>query len=85
MKKKISKLSKKEQEGVEAAYHQMKPADFNGAMTTSVRRSPNAILLPNRLARRLRTVARLEGKGDYQTMVKTWIEERLQRKAKIAR
>jgi hypothetical protein len=85
MKKKISKLSKGEREKVEAAYHRMKPADFEETMAASIHRSPNAIRLPDRLAKRLRTVAKLGGEDEYQTMVRTWIEERLQREAKTLR
>ena len=85
MKKRISKLSKSDKEKVEAAYHRMKPSDFGKLMATSTRRSPNAIRLPDRLAKRLRNVAKLEGEDEYQTMVRTWIEERLQREAKSLR
>lgn len=85
MKKKFAKLSKREQEKVEASYHRMNPEDLDEAMSAATRQSPNAIRLPSRLVDKLRTVAKLEGKAEYQTMVKTWIEERLQEKAKLAR
>jgi len=34
---------------------------------------------------KLKTVAEREGKTEYQTIVKAWIEERLQQETKIAR
>ena len=85
MKKKIAKLSKREQEKVEAAYHRMNPEDFDEAMSAATRKSPNAIRLPSRLVDKLKTVAKLEGEAEYRTMVKTWIEERLQQEAKLVR
>jgi len=85
MKKKFAKLSKKEQEKAEAAYHRINPEDLDEAMSAATRQSPNAIRLPGRLVDKLKTVARLEGEAEYQTMVKTWIEERLQQEAKLAR
>lgn len=85
MKTKCASLPRRKQEEVEAEYHQMKPADFDQAMSAAVRRSPNAIRLPRRLVNKLRTVAKAEGKGEYRTMVKAWIEERLQREVKHAR
>jgi hypothetical protein len=85
MKKKFAKLSKREREKVEAAYHRMNPKDLDEAMSAATRQSPNAIRLPSRLVDKLKTVAKLEGEAEYQTMVKTWIEERLQQEAKVAR
>jgi hypothetical protein len=85
MRKKFSKLSKSEREKVEAKYHRMNASDFDETMAASTHRSPNAIRLPERLGNRLRTVAKLEGADEYQTMVRTWIEERLQREAKTVR
>jgi hypothetical protein len=85
MKKKIAKLSKREQERVETAYHRMNPEDLDEAMSAATRQSPNAIRLPSRLVDKLKTVAKLEGEAEYRTMVKTWIEERLQQEAKLVR
>lgn len=85
MKKKFAKLSKREQEKVEAEYHRMKPEDFNEIMSTATRHTPNVIRLPIRLVEKLKTVAEREGKTEYQTIVKAWIEERLQKETKIAR
>jgi hypothetical protein len=85
MKKKSAKLSKREQEKVEAAYHRMNPENLDEAMSAATRQSPNAIRLPSRLVDKLKTVAKLEGEVEYQTMVKTWIEERLQQEPKLAR
>jgi|SRR5262245_44653033 len=84
MKRQFSKLSKVEQEGIEAEYHQMKPGDFEELMHKAKPHSPEAILLPAQLIETLKTMAELEGEPKYQTMVKRWIEERLQQEAKIA-
>ena len=85
MKKKFGKLSKREQHKVEAEYHRMKPEDFDEVMSTAARHTPNAVRLPSRLVERLKTVAEREGKTEYQTIVKAWIEERLQQETKVAR
>ena len=85
MKKKIAKLSKREQEKVEAEYHRMKPEDFDEVMSTATRRTPNAVRLPSRLVEELKTLAGREGKTEYQTIVKAWIEERLQKETKVVR
>ena len=85
MKKKFGKLSKREQEKAEAEYLRMKPEDFDEIMSTAARRTPNAIRLPSRLVEKLKTVAEREGKTEYQTIVKAWIEERLQKETKVAR
>ena len=85
MKKKFAKLSKREQEKVEAEYHRMKPEDFDEILSTATRQTPNAVRLPSRLVEKLKTVAEREGKTEYQTIVKAWIEERLQKETKIAR
>ncbi len=83
MKKKFGRLTKREQEKVEAEYHRMKPEDFDEIMSPATRQSPNAVRLPNRLVERLKTVAERQGKSEYQTMVKTWIEERLRQEAGV--
>jgi len=81
MKKKFAKLSKREQAKVESEYHLMKPEDFDENMSAATRHSPNAIRLPSRLVKKLKTMAKVEGEAEYQTMVRTWIEERLQQEA----
>jgi len=78
MKKKFSALSKKGQAKVEAEYHQMNPDDFDELMANATQHTPNAIRLPGRLVKKLKTVAERKGRAKYETMVKTWIEERLQ-------
>ena len=81
MRKKFAKLPKKEQEKIEAAYHRMKPDDFNQTMSAGKRQSPEAIRLPKNLVKKLKTVAKQQGEAEYQTIVKAWIRERLERKA----
>ncbi len=81
MKKKFAKLSKSEQETVESEYHRMEPEEFDETMSAATRHSPNAIRLPSRLVEKLKTMAKVEGEAEYQTMVRTWIEERLQQEA----
>ena len=81
MKKKFAKLSKREQEKVEAEYHRMKPENLDELMSAAARKTPNTVRLPNRLVEKLKTVAGRHGKAEYQTMVKAWIEERLEREA----
>jgi len=78
MKKKFSALSKKEQAQVEADYHRMKPNNFDGLMARATQHTPSVVRLPSRLVEKLKTVAERKGKVKYETMVKTWIEERLQ-------
>jgi len=82
MKRKFAKLSKREQEKVEAEYHRMKPENFDELMSAATRKTPNTVRLPNRLVEKLKTVADRHGKAEYQTMVKAWIEERLQRETR---
>ena len=79
MKKKFADLSKREQKKVEVEYHRMKPEDFDEIMSTATRHTPNTVRLSNRLVEKLKTVAKRQGKAEYQTIVKAWIEERLQR------
>ena len=81
MKRKFAKLSKREQEKVEAEYHRMEPEEFDEMMSAATRQSPNAVRLPSRLVEKLKTLAEVEGEAEYQTMVRTWIEERLQQEA----
>ena len=77
MKKTFGKLTKREQEKVEAEYRQMKPEDFDEIMSAATRQSPNAVRLPSRLVKKLKSVAQRKGQREYQTLVKDWIEERL--------
>jgi hypothetical protein len=55
MKKKFAKLSKREQEKVEAEYHRMKREDFDETISTVTRHTPNAVRLPIRLVEKLKT------------------------------
>ena len=80
MKKKFAKLSKTEQEKVEVVYHRMKPDDFDQTMSAGKHQSPEAIRLPKNLVKKLKTVAKQQGEAEYQTIVKAWIKERLERK-----
>ena len=82
MKKRFAKLSKTDQEEVEAEYHRMKPQDFDEMMSSATRHSPNAVRLPNRLVEELKTFAERQGKSEYQSIVKTWIKERLRQEAR---
>ena len=77
MKRKFSTLLKREQEKAEAQYHRMRPEDFDETMSSATRHTPDAVRLPSRLVEKLKTVAEQQGKSEYQTMVKKWIEERL--------
>ncbi len=77
MRKKFSKLSKKEREKIESEYHRMKPGDFDDAISAAARQSPNAIRLPNSLVKKLKTIARRRGEAEYRNIVRAWIEERL--------
>lgn len=85
MKKKFAKLSKRDQEEVEAEYHGMKPEDFDELMSRATRQTPQAVRLPHRLVEDLKIFAERQGKSEYQTMVKTWIEERLRKEANATR
>jgi len=82
MRKKLAKMSKPEQQKIEAEYHRMESQDFDEIMASSVRHSPNAVRLPSRLVEKLKTVAERQGKSEYRSMVKTWIEERLRQEAR---
>ena len=84
MKKEFAKLSKREQQKAEGAYHALKPQDFDETMSRSTRQSPCAIRLPNRLVEKLKAVAELQGEAEYQRMVRTWIEQRLRQQSKLA-
>lgn len=82
MKKKFSLLSKKDQKKAETSYYRMEPDDFDDLMSTATQHTPNAVRLPSRLVEKLKTVAERKGKAEYETMVKRWIEERLQQEAR---
>ena len=78
MKKHFGELPKAEQEKIELEYHRMKPEEFDEQMAQAKRHTPDTIRLPAELVETLKTVAESEGETEYQTMVKRWIEERLQ-------
>lgn len=84
MKKKAGKPSKAEQEKIELEYHRMNPEDFDELMKQAKRHTPAAIRLPAHLIEALKMMARLEGEPRYQTLVRRWIEERLQQEARLA-
>ena len=85
MKKQFGKLPKIEREKIETRYHEMSPRDFDLRMSRAKRQSPGAIRLPSKLVENLKTLAESEGEPEYQTMVKRWIEERLQQETSTAR
>lgn len=85
MKKRFSKLTKTEQEKIEAEYHQMKPEDFDEQMMDAKHHSPDVIRLPKDLIAILQAMAQLEGETHYQAMVTKWIKERLQQEARLAK
>ena len=85
MKKQFGKLPKAERERIEAQYHKMSPQDFDERMSRAKRPNPGAVRLPPKLVENLKTLAESEGEREYQTMVKRWIEERLQQETSSAR
>jgi hypothetical protein len=84
MKKHFGELPKAEQEEIELEYHRMKPEEFDEQMAQAERHTPDAIRLPAELVETLKPVAESEGETEYQTMVKRWIEERLQQEIMTA-
>ncbi len=78
MKKKFSELSKTEQEAIELEYHSMKPEDFDDLMADAEFHTPSSVRLPAEMVESLKVVAKSKGEPEYQTLVKRWIEERLQ-------
>ena len=82
MKKQFSKLSKAEQEEVELEYHQMNPEEFDAQMKQAKRHVPDTIRLPSQLVATLQKMAESAGETGYHTMVRRWIEERLQQESK---
>jgi len=79
MKKRFDELSKSEQVQAELAYQQMEPEEFEDQMAQATLHTPTALRLPSTLVESLKKVAESEGEPEYQTMVRRWIEERLQR------
>jgi hypothetical protein len=84
MKKRLGKLSKAEQERSEMEYHQMKPDQFDEQMAKAKKHVADSVRLPREMVETLKVVAELEGERDCQTMVRKWIEERLQQEARVA-
>ncbi len=78
MKQRFNELSKTEQQDIELAYHQMKPEDFDEQMKQAEWHVPPVVQLSPQLAETLQVMAESAGETDFQTMVKRWIEERLQ-------
>jgi hypothetical protein len=85
MKKQLAKLPESERQKIEAEYHRMSPSAFDDRMSRAKRQSPGAIRLPSKLVENLKALAESEGEREYQTMVKRWIEERLQKETSTAR
>ena len=83
MKKQISKLTKAEQEKVELEYHHMKPEDFDEMMSQAKPHTPDTVRIPRQMVKTLKTIAKLEGEPRYQSMVRRWIEERLQQETDL--
>jgi len=84
MKSQFAKLSRVEQEKVELEYHRRQPEAFDELLAGAKPHSPDAIHLPQRLVRTLKTVAKTEGEQEYRTMVRRWVEERLRQETKLA-
>ena len=76
--RRIGKLPKRRQEKIEGQYHRLKPESLDERMSQATRHSPTALLLSPKLVQRLQSLAESEGEPEYQTMVRRWIEERLQ-------
>jgi len=60
----------------------MRPDDFDEAMSAATKHTPNTVRLPNQLVKKLKSVAKRAGEPEYQTIVKTWIEERLKQEVR---
>ena len=84
MKKRLGDLSKAEQEKIEVGYHHKDAAEFDGPMSQAKTYATASIRLPGELVETLKVVAQLEGERGYQSMVRKWIDERLQQKARMA-
>jgi len=85
MRKRFGKLPKAERERMEAQYHRMKPEELDEVMSRAKQHTPSAIRLPRQLVQTLKIVAESEGEPEYQTMVRRWIEERLQQETSARR
>jgi TFIIF-interacting CTD phosphatase-like protein len=84
MKKQFSRLSKVEQERVEAWYHKQNPNQFDDVMRNGSTHTPNLIKLPTGLAATLKSLAKKEGEPDYQTMATRWLKERAAKETRPA-
>jgi hypothetical protein len=62
----------------------MNPAEFNQQMSKARKCVARSIRLSGGLVEALKVVAELEGEREYQTMVRKWINERLQPETKLA-
>ena len=78
MKKQFGRLPKPQRDKIEAQYHRSKPESLDERMSQATRHSPAALRLSPKLVQSLRSHAESEGEPEYQTMVRRWIEERLQ-------
>ena len=76
MKRAFAKLSKTEQERVEAEYHHAGASEFDKLMSEAKPHTPEAIRLPRKLVQTLKTVAETAGETAFQPMVRRWVEER---------
>ena len=84
MKKQFGKSPRAERKRIETHYHQMNPEDLHERMSRAKPYSPGAIRLPSKLIENLKMLAESEGEPEYQTMVRRWIEERLQHETSSA-
>jgi len=84
MKKRFAKLSKSEQQKVEAWYHEQDPREFDDVMRRASSHSPDVIRLPSRLTATLKRLAKTKGEPEYQLMVTRWLKERVQKEARTA-
>ncbi len=83
MKKHLGKLPKPEREKIEAEFLARNPRDFDDRMSRAKRYSPRAIRLSPKMIEHLKMLAKSEGEPEYETMVKRWIEERLEKETSI--
>ncbi len=81
MKNRFGKLTKAKQETIELEYHQMNPHKFDEHMSQAKTHVVESIRLPRQMVQSLKSVAESEGKRGYKTMVRKWIEERLNQEA----
>lgn len=83
MRKQFAKLSRTEQQKVEAWYHKQNLREFRDVMRRASSHSPNVIRLPPRLTATLKRLAKREGEPEYQIMITRWLKERVQKRSKI--